>query len=58
MQVASEIAKLKREVQVITDLVTRARTHSTMTPSERRQLKSEIEYLVQRLDELRTLLSN
>ena len=58
MQVASEIAKLKREVQVITDLVTRAKANSTLTPSERRQLKSEIEHLVQRLDELRTLLSS
>jgi len=58
VQVASEIAKLKREIQVITDLVTRSKANATLTLAERRQLKSEIEHLVQRLDELRTLLSS
>lgn len=55
MQATSEIAKLKREIDTIADVVRRGK--ASMSQAERRQLRSEIEHLVQRLDELRTMLS-
>jgi len=55
MQATSEIAKLKREIAVLGEIVGRPRP--ALTPAEKRSLKSEIERCILELDELRSKLS-
>lgn len=59
MQATSEIAKLKREIAALREIVgqTRPGSKAPMTPAEKRTLKSEIERCILELDELRTKLA-
>lgn len=56
---SSEIAKLRREIEVLVQLVRQDRpgAKATMTAKDRRALKAEIEWCIQELDELRTRLT-
>jgi len=55
MQATSEIGKLKREIRVLREIVTRPRP--PLSDSEKRSLRSEIEQCIQDLDEMRARLS-
>ncbi|MBN9308035.1 MAG: hypothetical protein J0I99_14555 [Devosia sp.] len=55
MQATSEIAKLKREIATLRDIVVRPRP--ALTAVEKRSLKSEIDRCILELDELRDRLS-
>ena len=59
MLATSEIAKLKREIAALRDIVGQSRpgSRNPMSPGERRTLKSEIERCILELDELRGKLS-
>jgi hypothetical protein len=59
MQATSEIAKLKREIATLRDIVgqTRPGTKNPMSQAERRTLKSDIERCILELDELRGKLA-
>lgn len=59
MLATSEIAKLKREIAMLRDIVGQSRpgTRNPMSPVERRTLKSEIERCILELDELRGKLA-
>jgi len=56
MQATSEIAKLKREIATLRDIVGRPRP--ALTSIEKRALKSEIDWCILELDELRDKLSS
>jgi hypothetical protein len=56
MQATSEIAKLKREIATLRDIVGRPRP--ALTATEKRTLKSEIDRCILELDELRDKLSS
>lgn len=55
MQATSEIAKLKREIAALRDIVGRPRPPLAL--AEKRALKSDIERCILELDELRAKLS-
>ena len=59
MAAVSEAAKLRRDVEILVDLVREARpgSRSALTDKERRALKSDIEWCMQQLDELRNTLT-
>jgi hypothetical protein len=59
MLATSEIAKLKREISTLRDIVGQSRPGSKnpMSPAERRTLKSDIERCILELDELRGKLA-
>jgi hypothetical protein len=59
MQASSEIAKLKREIATLRDIVGQSRPGSknAMSVAERRTLKSEIDRCILELDELRGKLA-
>ncbi len=60
MAAATEIARLRREIDTLVEVVEQALRPGAkqgLNPSQRRALKSEIQYCMQVLDELSTRLS-
>ncbi|MDB5538837.1 MAG: hypothetical protein JWQ89_564 [Devosia sp.] len=59
MQATSEMAKLRREIATLREIVgqTRPGSKTPMSPAEKRTLKSEIERCILELDELRARLA-
>jgi hypothetical protein len=60
MAAATELVRLKREIATLTEVVNQALrpgAKQSLTPSQRRALKSEIQDCMQSLDELGTKLS-
>lgn len=55
---SSEIAKLKREITTLREIVTAGRGgRGALSDADRRNLKSEVDWCIQELDELRSKLS-
>ena len=55
MSVASELTRLKRDIESLTEEIavnSGPRANTPLTASERRTLRAELQGLVQRLDEL------
>ncbi len=60
MAAATEMVRLRREIETLTEVVNQALRPGAkpgMSPSQRRALKSEIQDCMQQLDELGTRLS-
>jgi hypothetical protein len=60
MAAATELARLRREIDTLVEVVNQALRPNAkpgMTPAQRRALKSEIQDCMQMLDELGTRLS-
>lgn len=59
MSAASELARLRRDLESLEEEVRIAlapRSKSPLSPAERRTVRSELQALIQRLDELSTRL--
>lgn len=57
MATATDIARLKRAIEELVDAVAVDARRPSMSTSDRRTLRSEIETCIRTLDELRTRLS-